>query len=149
VAIPEMSLDTYLPEFYLKEGTQNFTIESHFLRTNAHSISSLLQLGVDFLRNQTSVVVLRNFNIRYRNETSNEDYTVPWANGILESISFMIQLRREETLGQLLKTGVFDWIKTTVQTIGDFGGAWDENQTTLDELYANITMPATGDTINT
>jgi hypothetical protein len=66
---PVHLLDISMPKFSYRPGLHNFTIENRFMLENVHSVRSSMQLAGNYLTNDTSIIVLRDFTAWYDDGT--------------------------------------------------------------------------------
>jgi hypothetical protein len=110
-------LNIQLPEFYYRPGINKFTVENKFLMETPKSIRSSAQLLMNYARNKTSTVSLRNFR---RLDSSAVPGQVSWVEKVLGSISFSIELSRNHTLfGMSWMDHVKNGIKTTFEEVSE------------------------------
>ena len=123
-------LDVDLQNFFFRPGTHNLTVQNEFLRSSQNSVKAAMQLGTNFVRNKTSILVIRDFASVF-----NGNYTVPWVDEVLGSMSYVVYLERRRSLTQMV-LGSFkkfkDGFKAKVDQYMDFGDStlpWSDNST--------------------
>jgi hypothetical protein len=66
---PVNLLGISLPKFSYRPGSHNFTIENRFQLKNVNSVKATTQLLSNYLFNETSIIVLRDFHAWYNHGT--------------------------------------------------------------------------------
>jgi hypothetical protein len=90
-------LNIDFPEFHYSPGMHNLTIMNNFMLQTTNSVAATWQLMTDFIKNTTSLIILKDFHASYV-----DTGPVTWVNQILGSLGFTISLTRKEPLGQLI-----------------------------------------------
>jgi hypothetical protein len=112
---PVQLINVDLENFFFRPGKNNITIQSEFQRSQEYSVRAALQLGTNYVKNKTLIVVIRDFSTVFAGNKS-----VPWVNDVLSSVSFVIYLDRMQSLSSLIvsrfrkfkdgvKAGFGDW----------------------------------------
>ena len=95
---PVNIVNVSLPNFNYLPGSHQFIIENQVQIRTPNSVRAMAQIVTNFMRNDTSVMEIRSFSVRYPWQQRG----AAWLNNVLSTVTYIITLNRKDSLSRIL-----------------------------------------------